>query len=304
MCHQFSFSQNKVAITIDDVPNTNIFEKDGYRSLLLEKLDSLTLPIAIFINESFIYKSDSIAKNFELLNNWIKKDFITVGNHSFNHSKYSEIGIDSFAYQITNGEAISRQLSKKYKKNLGFFRLPYNDLGKNTLQHQQLRDYLKEKGYEIAPHTIESSDWMYNTVYEFYLKEGHLIKAKQIGEAYVIKTMEYFAFFESLAKEDYQRRINQIYLCHDNSLNTDFLPKIVAKLKTLNYSFITLEEALTDTIYQQEDLYTWPWGISWMYRWKTTQEERIAAMQKEPSTEKIRMQYEAIILKSKKLTTN
>jgi len=67
------FSQKNVSITIDDVPNTSMFKKDGYKSILLEKLDSLKIPIAIFINESLIYKTDSVAKNFELLNNCHRK---------------------------------------------------------------------------------------------------------------------------------------------------------------------------------------------------------------------------------------
>ncbi len=295
--HQISISQNKVSITIDDVPNTNRFEKDGYRSVLLEKLDSLEIPIAIFINESFIYKTDSISKNLELFNNWTRKEYITLGNHSFNHSKYSAIGIDSFAYEVMNGESISRQLSKKYKKNLNYFRLPYNDLGKDSLQHLQIRNFLKEKGYVIAPHTIESSDWMYNTVYEFYLDNNDFKKAKQIGEEYLAKTLEYFDFFENLAKEDYKRPINQIYLCHDNKLNADFLPKLVAKLKMRDYEFISLKDALTDSIYSQKDNFFQDWGISWLYRWKATQEERIEVLEQEPSNETIRKHFEKTLKK-------
>jgi len=205
--HQIAVCQKNVSITIDDIPNTSRFEKDGYQSALLEKLDSLEIPIAIFINEGKIYQTDSISKNFELLNNWVRKKYITLGNHSFNHSRYSTSGFDLFAKEIVNGEAISRELSKKYKKNLTYFRFPFNDLGQDSLQHSQIKDFLKEKEYVIAPFTIESSDWMYNAVYEYYLDNKEFEKAKEIGEQYVVKTLEYFDFFEILAKEDYNRSI-------------------------------------------------------------------------------------------------
>jgi hypothetical protein len=81
-----AFSQSFVSITIDDVPNTVKYQADNYQSKLLSKLDSLNIPVTIFINEELIYQTDSVAKNFELLNKWLKKDFVTAGNHTFNHS--------------------------------------------------------------------------------------------------------------------------------------------------------------------------------------------------------------------------
>lgn len=293
--YHLAVCQKLVSITIDDVPNSSRFEKDGYQSALLEKLDSLDIPIAIFINEGLIYKTDSISKNFELLNNWAKKEYITLGNHSFNHSRYSTTGIDSFANEIVNGESISRQLAKKYKKPFKYFRFPFNDLGRDSIQHSQIKLFLKEKAYVIAPFTIESSDWMYNVVYEHYIDNKEYKKAKKIGEEYLTKTLEYFDFFEALAKEDYKRTINQIYLCHDSKLNADFLPKLINELKNRAYKFISLEDAMTDKVYQQKDNYFKKWGISWLYRWKKTQKERIKLMKQEPSTEKIMKLYENVL---------
>ena len=81
MTTQLAVAQKKVSITIDDVPNTSGYERDGFSSKLLQQLDSLSIPIAIFVNEGLIYKSDSLSKNFELLNNWSSKDYVTLGNH-------------------------------------------------------------------------------------------------------------------------------------------------------------------------------------------------------------------------------
>jgi peptidoglycan/xylan/chitin deacetylase (PgdA/CDA1 family) len=295
MSYQLVVCQKMVSITIDDVPNTARFENDGYQSVLLDKLDSLEIPIAIFINEGLIYRTDSISKNFALLNNWTEKGYITLGNHSFDHSRYSTNGIDVFSNQIINGESISRQLAKKYKKPLKHFRFPYNDLGGNSIQHSQIKHFLKEKGYVIAPFTIESSDWMFNTVYKHYVYNKEFKKAKEIGDEYIIKTLEYFDFFEALGLEDYKRTINQVYLCHDNKINADFLPQLVTELRKREYTFISLEDALTDEVYQQKDNYYKKWGVSWMYRWKSTQKERASLMNQEPSIEKIQILYEKIL---------
>ena len=38
--------QRSVAVTIDDIPNTYRYRRDGARSVLLEKLDSIRIPVA------------------------------------------------------------------------------------------------------------------------------------------------------------------------------------------------------------------------------------------------------------------
>ena len=291
---QIALSQNSVAITIDDVPNTNLFQKDGYESRFLQKLDSLQIPVTIFINEHLLYKGDSLSMNVQLLNSWAEKELVTLGNHSYSHQRYSTSNSKEYSTEVSKGEKMSKSLAKKYNKSLKYFRFPYNDLGKDSLQHYQGRSLLKVKGYAIAPFTIESSDWMYNRVYQHFLDQGELEKARKIGEAYVSKTLEYFDFFEDFAQKEYGRSVKHIYLCHDNALNTDYLPLLVQKLKERNYGFISMEEAMTDPIYQQKDRYYKKWGVSWFYRWQKTQKERMTYMRQEPSTKQIMELYERI----------
>lgn len=164
-----SFAQKTVAFTIDDVPNTNVFKNAGYNSKLMKKIDSLQLPVAIFINESRLYFTDSLTKNVELLNEWIKKTLVTVGNHTFSHPNYSEVGIEAFKTEILKGEAISAELVKKYHKKIEYFRSPYNDLGKNAEEHRQLDDYLKSLHYIPTPFTVHSEDWLITQLYEYYV---------------------------------------------------------------------------------------------------------------------------------------
>ena len=106
------YGQPAVAITIDDVPNTGKSKNENFSSRLLEKLDSLNIPVAIFIVEGLIYKGDSISKNVELINQWISRRYTTLGYHSSKHSRYSEVGLDSFRIDVESGEKIVRQFSK------------------------------------------------------------------------------------------------------------------------------------------------------------------------------------------------
>lgn len=291
---QTVWAQKKVAITLDDVPNTSQYHKDHYKPIFLNRLDSLTIPIAIFINENKIYHGDSITGNFALLQEWISKPYMTLGNHSFSHQRYSTTGFELYQEEVQKGEAITRELGKKYDKPLKYFRFPFNDMGKDSIQHLEIRNFLHNEGYIIAPFTVESSDWMYRAVYDHYIEGGEYAKAKEIGNQYVAKTLEYFTFFEALNEKIYGRQIHQIYLCHDNQLNADFLPTLVDSLAARGYEFISLEEAMKDEAYQQTDHYFKKWGVSWYYRWMPEHEARLKWMRKEPSTAEIQKLFEEI----------
>ncbi|PWH87224.1 polysaccharide deacetylase family protein [Brumimicrobium oceani] len=288
------YTQTKIAITIDDVPNTRVFKANNYNSILLNKLDSLSIPICIFVNEGLIYKQDSIFKNKELLNEWAKRDYITLGNHTFGHSKYSEVGFEEFKKDLIKGEPLLNSMAEKYDKKIQYFRFPYNDLGQDSLAQFKINNLLKTRNYISTPFTIESADWVYNYIYRYYLANSEWEKAEEIGQLYVEASLDFFHFFDSLSMEKYGRKINQIFLCHDSHLNEAYLVEIIAHLKSKKYNFVSLEEALLDPVYAQKSNYHKAKGISWMYRWMKTEEERKKWMKKEPDISEIEILFKEL----------
>lgn len=295
-----TIGQSQVAITIDDVPNTSNFRDDNFQSKLLSQIDSLKIPVTIFINEKLIYRNDSVVKNFALLNEWIKRKNITLGNHTYNHSRYSEAGLEAFTQDILEGESITRKLADLYKKELKYFRFPFNDLGKTKDEHEKIDSVLKQYNYINTPFTVESSDWVFNAIYENALKIGNIKDAKHIAQKYIALTLELFDFFDSVSIKYHKRKIKHIYLCHDNKLNADYLAILVDKLQKKGYEFINLDEALEDKVYQQKDFYNKKWGISWFYRWIEDDKERMTLLKSEPEMKEIYKKYNEIVNPEKK----
>ena len=283
----------RVSLTIDDVPNTRTYDEKSGGSELLNKLDSLQIPTAIFINEGLVFRGDTTV-HIALLRSWIEKSFITPGNHTYAHSRYSQVGYTDFVNDIERGVQLSGAISKENNKSVSYFRFPYNDLGKDSLEHVEIEEYLTKNDYRLTPFTIESSDWMFNALYEHYLKKNDSIRAIEIGEMYVNETLNLFDFFDSLSIAQYDRYVDQIYLCHDNSLNTDYLPRLLAQLKLRGYSFISLDEAMKDPIYMQEDVYSKKWGVSWFYRWMKDVNLRKKTMRLEPDLNGVYKLYESL----------
>ncbi|WP_057936783.1 polysaccharide deacetylase family protein [Algoriphagus resistens] len=290
-----AFGQQKsISITIDDVPNTLKFHDDGFRSVLLERLDSVDIPFTIFINESRIFQNEIAEKNKMLLVRWIAHRNSSIGNHGFSHLRYSEVGFDRFVEDVQKGSVLSDSIASHYGKSIGSFRFPFNDLGKDSTQQVQIKEYLKASDGQIAPFTVESSDWMFDSVYCYYLEKEEYEKAKELGELYVAKTMELLSFFEGMAEEIYGRPISQIYLCHDNGINADYLPELVSALRNEGYEIVGFEDSMKDPVYSQDDKYNQKWGVSWLYRWMQTQEERVQWMKQEPDLTEIQQLFEKV----------
>lgn len=289
--------QKKISITIDDVPNTRKFRLDNYHSNLLTVLDSINIPVAIFVNEGLIYQTDSISKNLELLENWIKKSYVTLGNHTFSHTRYSDVGYNPFKLDIENGETNIKVIASKYGKTVNYFRFPYNDLGVDSLQQTKMDSLLKTLNYQNTPFTIESSDWMFNSLYEYYLTNGKIETATEIGKLYVSKTLDFVHFMDSISHINYNRNISQIYLCHDNSINSDYLKDIISALKKEGYEFVTLKKALEDPVYSQTNQYYKKWGISWIYRWMSDATLRKDFIKLEPEINYIEELFQEFIKK-------
>jgi peptidoglycan-N-acetylglucosamine deacetylase len=286
--------QRSVSITIDDVPNVRLYEGSGYSSGLLKKLDSLNLPIAIFINEGNLRKSKAFDKNKALLQNWISRKYITVGNHSYSHPNYGEIGFDAFKGEVLKGEELTRKMAEAAGKKLEYFRFPFNAMGKDSLEQVRMQQFLAAHQYISTPFTVESEDWLYTQLYEKALKEGKLEEGRAIGNRYVELSLQLFEYFDRVSIETTGKPVKQIYLCHDNRLNTDFLPVLVQKLKEKDYRFISLGEAMSDPAYQLPLHYYGNAGFSWVYRWIGDVDKRRSLMRVEPGDAETQKAYEAM----------
>ncbi|WP_090386468.1 polysaccharide deacetylase family protein [Dyadobacter sp. SG02] len=291
----YAYAQERsVAITIDDVPNVHLYAADGNSSGLLKRLDSLNLPVAIFINEGHLKQNTAFELNKKLLESWISRPYITAGNHSYSHPNYGEIGFDAFRDEVLKGEELTRKMTEKAGKKLSYFRFPFNGMGKDSAEQVRMTQFLTEHHYVSTPFTVESEDWLYTQLYEKALKEGKKEEAQAIGNRYVEHSLRLFGYFEGVISKSIGKSVRQIYLCHDNRLNTDYLPVLVQKLKEQNYKFISLADALSDPAYSLPLYYYGNFGFSWVYRWMKDVDKRRSLMRAEPVDMETQNAYEAL----------
>lgn len=287
-----------IAITMDDLffafNDIDIRNIEVENDSLLNSISKLSIPVTVFVNEKSIIKIGETDERLILYNKWVDNPFITIGNHTYSHKNYANTELELFEEDIIQGETITKELLKKANKNLKYFRFPFNCTGKDSVAKAEIFQFLDHKRYTITPFTVESSDYMYNALYCNFIKKGNKSEANKLIEEYIDFTLNLFQYFEGVTNELYGRNIRHIYLCHTNLLNVACFEKLILRLKENGYSFISLDEALEDKIYQSKDYYSDKYGISWIYRWIGNIEERKKLMRKEPYSKEIEQQYNSL----------
>lgn len=285
------FSQKQVAITMDDIEQRNAYLPEDFKATMLDTIIALDLPVTIFISEGRLFADDSV-KRFYNIERWVSNPLIHVGSHTYSHLYYSDTTFSFYTRDIERGLAVSAPIAHKYGKTIRSFRFPFNCLGKDSLQHHQMLDYFAKKGMTIAPFSVESEDWAYNTVYEHYLSKGDTINASATGHRYVTQTLAMFHYLEKICQFQYNRDVRQIYLCHDNLINEHYLPQIIRALRKEGYETISFDKALADPVYQSADHYYKKWGISWIYRYNY---EQLKEFFKQEPNDAIYREYEELM---------
>ncbi len=262
--------RREVAITFDDLPmadgDTDVVEIERKTKALLASLVRHRVPSIGFVNEGQLYVKDGTDARINVLRMWLDAG-MTLGNHTFSHASFSRTPVQQFMDEVIRGEVVTRGLMKEKGFDKLYFRFPHNNTGVTKEAKEAMQTFLKSRGYEVTPFTIENEDYVFAPVYRRAKRKKDEALAERIRAAYIAHLDTKFDYYERRSQMLFGREIKQIFLIHANEINADTLDGLIEKLKGRGYSFITLDEALKDTAYQTRDEYVGDTGISWLHRW-------------------------------------
>lgn len=235
-------NQPEIAITIDDLPFVgprNNTPGDNNRtserfSRLMEPLVNNKVPVTGFVIAGSIGKGE-----WDLLEKFHDAGF-QLGNHTYSHPNLNTTGTDSYINNIDKADHILSNIMTTPK----FFRYPYLAEGRGD-KRRKVYQYLTEHGYTIAPVTIDSKDYRFNSqllAFNWRVREKNVDSVKKRYLAYIAKQTERA---EQMAEKS-GKTTRQILLIHANLLNSFCMADIVEYYKQRGYKFITLEAALSD----------------------------------------------------------
>jgi len=162
-------------------------------------------------------------------------------------------------------------LLAQHKMKLRYFRHPYLDTGRDLATRREAEKFLVDRGYRIAPVTLDGWDWMFAGLYEDAKKRNDTALQQQIVKEYLAHHDAAFAYFEQLSVKIVGYEPKQVLLLHASNLEADHIGELLDLLRKRGYRFITLEDALSDSAYSLSDEFVGEEGSGWIDHWAITQ---------------------------------
>lgn len=279
---QTTQTRREVAVTFDDLP-APYGDLENLRYIttrLVESFKRNNVPVVGFVNEGKLYnRVGEVDARIALLRAWVDAGY-ELGNHTFSHINMNRAPLPDYRDDIVRGETVTAMLMREKGAKLRYFRHPFLFTGTTPEYKRGLDEFLAQRGYTVAPVSVDNADYVFADVYHKAKRRGDTETARRVAEAYVPYMEVMFDYFERQSKAVVGREIKQILLVHANELNADRFDELAAMIKRRGYTFITLEQALADPAYKLPEAQT-TGGMSWLHRWRMARGEK--AGEREPS---------------------
>ncbi len=269
-----------LAVTLDDLPAppAGVVSNDpgalaAMTRKLLAALAARQVPAVGFVNEGKLEVAGETPEQrgarVGVLRLWTEAG-LELGNHTYSHQSLNRTPLAQFEADVVRGEPVTKGLLAERGWTLRWFRHPFLQVGLELEKRREFETFLAERGYRVAPVTVDNDEYVFAFVYADALRRGERERAAKVAAEYLDYMDGVFAFVEEVSRNLAGREIAQVLLVHANELNADHLGALLDRVAARGYRFVTLEAALTDPAYALPDDYVGNWGISWLHHWEIT----------------------------------
>jgi len=279
-------TNRQVAITFDDLPgvaiagdNCSSTDWESFTSRMLEAIQKSKIPALGLVTASRVCDELRYELLPKLLTEWLDAG-LELGNHSFSHQDLNSTPVEEYVADLARTTEIVRPLVEAHGQEFKYFRYPFLHSGDDTATKIAVQTILSDMGYVNAPVTIDNQEWIFATVYARAKARGDHELMQRIGDAYIPFMNDVFAFFEKYSIDVLGYEPPQVLLLHANDINADYLEDLVDMMRGRGYTFVSMDEAMTDEAYRRVDDYVGPVGYSWLHRWGIS---AAVSYQKEPT---------------------
>lgn len=265
--------QRQVAVTFVTYPG-NIYDSGRLANKsrkLLRALAAENIQAVAFVNDARLYNDDGSVNEARItaLREWLDAGH-ELGNETANHTNLYKTSVEEFQADVIRGEQTIAKLSAERGRKVRYFSYPYLNTGSNAEARAQVETFLRGRGYQLHPVTVDNYDWVFSHAYIMALRREDYAAAEAIRAEYVPYMERMFDFYETYAREVVGREFPQVLMLTAGALNYDSFADLAAMMKRRGYTFVTMEQATRDEAYKTADTYTGVRGDSWIARWAVT----------------------------------
>jgi peptidoglycan-N-acetylglucosamine deacetylase len=244
-------SGQKLAITFDDLPQNGplppgVTRVDIARDTLAVLKKHHVPPVYGFINAKRLEGSPDGAEALKL---WAAAE--PIGNHTYSHIDMEANPVEAFEREIEENEPVLELLAKP-GDDWHWLRYPYLHEGDTVEKRRAVRSYLAAHGYKIAQVTLDWEDYLWNTAYARCAAKHDSKSIAWLHSSYLSTASTFLDLGRAQAKLIYGHEINYVLLMHLGAYSSTIVPDALELLKQKGFKLVTLEEAESDPIYQED----------------------------------------------------
>ena len=181
-----SAPQKKVVITIDDVPGAIPYNDYDVGTLsqvreinrgITEALKKHHAWAIGFVNERKVQVKAERDARAAILQLWLDSG-LTLGNHTYTHLDFNDNSLMKYEDDTVRGDTITRPMMAAAGQTEKYFRHPYLDTGPTIESRTAFEQFLSDRGYTVAPVTVEDADYLFNDVLAYARQQ----KDKKLAE--------------------------------------------------------------------------------------------------------------------------
>lgn len=248
-CYSKTYAQKekpKISFTFDDGQTDDIgkYKLEVWNQLLLDNLKKHNLKSILFSSGA----NKSSEKGKYVLTSWNNEGHL-IANHTFTHPNFNSKNttLEAFKEELSQNDSII----KKYPNFFPYFRFPYLKEGNTKEKIEGFRAFMAQKGYKHGYVSIDASDW--------YIDSRLIIRLKENPESDIAGYRDYYKnhllnralYYDSLACQLTNRRINHVMLLHHNLAAALFLDDLIQYFKEKGWEVIDAHVAYKDKIYNE-----------------------------------------------------
>lgn len=238
--------QPEIAITIDDLP-VHAPYPPGVTPLAVNRrmiaaLTAAHVPVTAFVNAVNVKDRDTL----EALREWRIAGF-TLGNHTWSHPHLSDLTIAQFESELTKDEPMLSKLGAG--SDWRWFRYPFLDEGKDSVQRMAARRVLARHGYRIAAVTMSFSDWAFTGAYARCSAAHNTAQIAELERLYLQSARENLAASRDNARKLYGRDIPYVLLMHVSAMSARMMPQVIRLYREAGFRLVSLPQAERDRAY-------------------------------------------------------
>ncbi len=250
-------------------------DADATARLLIHKLKEYKVPATGFLQGGMVSDGENLLPaRASIASMWIDAGF-EVGLGGFRHISLYHTPVAEYIANLEKNERVAKRLIGDMGLPPRYFSYPYLNTGRSAADRAKVESWLSSKGYTSVKYTFDNQEWMYSWAYDMARTDNDINTMKEIREAYLSYMEKMLSHYEAYSKDLFGREIPQTMVLTPSRLITDTADEFFGGLKSRGYSFISVDQAQSDKVYQTSETYYGDAGVSWFDRWSMAAERRL-----------------------------